>query len=192
MCRGGAAGVVWWSVTMAAPSRPSERELLEDFLDRPGNDTYSALFRVVAPQVMSYLRLRGCPPPAAEDLTQDVMLIMYREANRLRDRSLFRPWLFKIARNALVQYRRKQEREHPVEFDELPAPAGDPLAAADFSQWMKALEPKERETMMLRYVEGLEYHEIAALQEIPIGTVQWRIFQTKKKLAARFGKGVPR
>ena len=41
--------------------------------------------------------------------------------------------------------------------------------------------------MMLRYIEGLEYHEIAAVLDLPIGTVQWKIHNSKKKLAARFG-----
>jgi DNA-directed RNA polymerase specialized sigma24 family protein len=37
--------------------------------------------------------------------------------------------------------------------------------------------------MTLRFVEEWEYHEIAAAQDIPIGTVQWRVFNSKKKLA---------
>ena len=46
---------------------------------------------------------------------------------------------------------------------------------------------KERETMILRFVEEWEYHEIADAQAIPIGTVQWRVFNSKKKLAAHLG-----
>ena len=38
--------------------------------------------------------------------------------------------------------------------------------------------------MTLRFVEEWEYHEIAAAQAVPIGTVQWRVFNSKKKLAA--------
>ena len=37
--------------------------------------------------------------------------------------------------------------------------------------------------MKLRFIEQWEYHEIAAAQAIPIGTVQWRVFNAKKKLA---------
>ena len=37
--------------------------------------------------------------------------------------------------------------------------------------------------MTLRFVEEWEYHEIADAQAIPIGTVQWRVFNSKKKLA---------
>ena len=48
---------------------------------------------------------------------------------------------------------------------------------------MKFLDAQERETMTLRFVEEWEYHEIAAAKAIPIGTVQWRVFNSKKKLA---------
>ena len=45
------------------------------------------------------------------------------------------------------------------------------------------LTPREREVMTLRFIEEWEYHEIAAAHAIPIGTVQWRVFNAKKKLA---------
>ena len=41
----------------------------------------------------------------------------------------------------------------------------------------------EREALTLRFIEEWEYHEIAAAKAIPIGTVQWRVFNAKKKLA---------
>jgi len=48
---------------------------------------------------------------------------------------------------------------------------------------MAFLESSEREALTLRFVEEWEYHEIAAAKNIPIGTVQWRVFNAKKKLA---------
>ena len=48
---------------------------------------------------------------------------------------------------------------------------------------MAFLELREREALTLRFVEEWEYHEIAAAKNIPIGTVQWRVFNAKKKLA---------
>ena len=67
----------------------------------------------------------------------------------------------------------------------LPARNHSPFGpSAEFTDWMKFLDAKEGETMILRFVEGWEYHEIAAAQAIPIGTVQWRVFNSKKKLAA--------
>ena len=60
-------------------------------------------------------------------------------------------------------------------------PGGTP--AFEFHDWMAFLESREREALTLRFVEDWEYHEIAAAKKIPIGTVQWRVFNAKKKLA---------
>ena len=48
---------------------------------------------------------------------------------------------------------------------------------------MAFLDSRERDALTLRFVEEWEYHEIAAARDIPIGTVQWRVFNAKKKLA---------
>jgi DNA-directed RNA polymerase specialized sigma24 family protein len=55
----------------------------------------------------------------------------------------------------------------------------------EFHHWMTFLESNEREALTLRFVEEWEYHEIAAAKAIPIGTVQSRVFNAKKKLATR-------
>lgn len=120
---------------------------------------------------------------------QEVMLTVYRKARQLRDHKLFRAWLFKVARHAACRYFAQRTRKVPTvdvadiaEF--VPAPNREPLGpAAEFHDWMKFLDARERETMELRFVEEWEYHEIAAAQAVPIGTVQWRVFNSKKKLA---------
>ena len=60
-------------------------------------------------------------------------------------------------------------------------PSGIP--AFEFLRWMTLLDSGEREIMELRFIEQLEYHEIATARQLPIGTVQWRVFNAKKKLA---------
>jgi len=50
--------------------------------------------------------------------------------------------------------------------------AGTP--AFEFLDWIELLDKREQEALRLRFIEEWEYHEIAAAQEIPIGTVQWR------------------
>jgi RNA polymerase sigma-70 factor (ECF subfamily) len=165
-----------------------EREAVAQFLAQPDSQSYSALFRVLVSRVTGYFRARGCRPPVDEDLAQDVLLTVYLQSHQLRDRNLFRPWLFKIARNTLLQYRRKPEFEEAGDLDIHAGPASDPLAGMQMREWLAVLNPEEREAILLRYVEGLEYHEIASALEIPMGTAQWRVFQSKKKLAARFGR----
>jgi RNA polymerase sigma-70 factor (ECF subfamily) len=173
-------------------SSPSEQETVDLFLSEPTEESFCAMFRAVAPQIIRYFRARGCEPSLSEDLTQEVMLAVFRQVSMLRDRKFFRPWIFKIARNALLQHLRRESRnvqttELDVRVHDSVGPAGDLLSGSSFAQWLAYLGPNDRQALMLRYVEDLEYHEIAEVLSIPLGTVQWRIFQAKRKLAARFG-----
>jgi RNA polymerase sigma-70 factor (ECF subfamily) len=174
---------------------PNERALEEgavtdQFLDDPNEHSFAALFKVFSPQLVSFFRARTRELALAEDLAQEVMLTVYRKAEQIRDRSSFRAWLFKIAHNALCQHYGRLSREvETVNLTDMgnrlaasvQKPAGTP--AFEFRDWMAFLDPRERDVMMLRFVEQWEYHEIAAARGTPIGTVQWRIFNSKKKLA---------
>ena len=163
--------------------------VLERFLEAPGEESFADLFKILTPQLVAFFRARGCEH-MAEDLAQEVMLTVHRRAAQVRDRTLFRAWLFKIARNTLWRHYGKRGREvSTVDLaeiaDSLPAASYRPAAtpAFEFLQWMTFLDLPEREVVTLRFIDQLEYHEIAAAKAIPIGTVQWRVFNAKKKLA---------
>ena len=166
-----------------------ECEIAERFLEQTDAESFNAVFRVFSPQRVAFFRRRGHEKDIAEDLAQEVMLTVYRKAGQLRDRKLFRAWLFKVARNTEYRHFAQRTREVPTVdvadiSDFVPAPNRNPLGpATEFNDWMKFLDAQERETMTLRFIEEWEYHEIAAAQAIPIGTVQWRVFNSKKKLA---------
>jgi RNA polymerase sigma-70 factor (ECF subfamily) len=167
-----------------------EAEVAEKFLDNPSGDSFADLFSTFSPQLVAFFRARGCELGLAEDLAQDVMWTVYRKAAQVRARALFRAWLFKIARNTLCRHYGKQTREvETVNFEETTdrlaalsvKPSGIP--AFEFLHWMAFLDSGEREIMELRFIEQWEYHEIATARQLPIGTVQWRVFNAKKKLA---------
>ncbi len=166
-----------------------EAAVTERFLNAPCEESFYDLFKTFSPQLVAFFRARGCIY-MAEDLAQEVMLTVYRKAEQIRDHALFRAWMFKIARNALCRHYGKQTREvETVDLAQVPdrliaannKSAGTP--AFEFHHWMAFLDSRERETLTLRFIEEWEYHEIAAAQNIPIGTVQWRVFSAKKKLA---------
>ena len=167
-----------------------EGAVTERFLESPNEESFGDLFKIFTPQLIAFFRARGCELTLSEDLAQEVMLTVYRKAEQIRDRTLFRAWLFKIARNSLCRHYGKQSREvETVDLgnvaDRLVAGSHKPVAtpAFEFLHWMAFLDSREREAMTLRYVEQWEYHEIAAAKAIPIGTVQWRVFNAKRKLA---------
>jgi RNA polymerase sigma-70 factor, ECF subfamily len=167
-----------------------ECAMTDKFLECPNEAAFADLFNAFTPRLVAFFRARGCERALAEDLAQEVMLIVHRKASQVRDRSLFRAWMFKIARNSLCRYYSKQTRQ--VETVNLEDSADRLVAAShkstgtpafEFQRWMALLDSRESEVMKLRFIEQWEYHEIAAAQQIPIGTVQWRVFNAKKKLA---------
>ena len=178
---------------MANESIANKRDLKEHratdrFLNHPNQESFAALFHIFAPQLMAFFRARNCDLALAEDLVQEVMFTVYCKAGQVRDRTSFRAWIFKIARNALCRHYDKLTREvetvNLADVDNRLAAANKPAGtpAFEFRDWMTFLDAQERELMTLRFVEQWEYHEIAALRGTPIGTVQWRIFNSKKKL----------
>ena len=166
---------------------------METFLEAPTEESFASLFKILTPQLVAFFRTRGCE--ASEDLAQEVMLTVYRKADQVRDRALFRAWVFTIARNALSRHWGRRSREvETVDLAEVPErfvasknqSAGAP--AFEFHGWMALLDSQEREALTLRFIDEYEYHEIAAAQTIPIGTAQWRVFNAKKKLAPHLKK----
>ncbi len=159
------------------------------FLDAPGEQSFAGLFAAFTPQLVAFFRARGCTL-TAEDLAQEVMFTVFRKASQVRDRALFRAWVFRIARNTLSRHYGRQSRDRDtVDLADVPekliaVKAGNGgTPTFEFNLWMASLDAREKEVLTLRFVEEWEYHEIAAAQKIPLGTVQWRVFNAKRKLA---------
>src|ERR1700692_772797 len=95
-----------------ANDRPRrEAAATEAFLGAPNEESFIELFLMLTPQLVSFFRSRGCARDLSEDLSQEVMLTVYRKTAQLRDRARFRAWVFTIARHALYQHHRKQSPE---------------------------------------------------------------------------------
>ena len=167
----------------------------ETFLEAPNEESFTELFLTFTPQLVSFFRSHGCARDLSEDLSQEVMLTVYRKAVQLRDRGRFRAWVFTIARHELYRHRGKRALEVvAIDMQDIVDTRTKFVghSAFEFHHWMTFLESKEREALTLRFVEGWEYHEIAAAKAMPIGTVQWRVFNAQKKLATRLkGPGLP-
>src|SRR4029077_4658675 len=83
----------------------------ETFLESPNDESFTELFLTLTPQLVSFFRSCGCQLDLSEDLSQEVMLTVYRKAAQLRDRTRFRAWLFTIGRHALYRHHGKNFAE---------------------------------------------------------------------------------
>src|SRR5580698_3985519 len=121
------------------------------FLDEPADESFTSLYKLFTPRLVAFYRARNCDSGLSEDLAQQVMLTVYRKACQIRDRALFRAWLFRIAHNALCRHYGQQAREVETVYvedsvDRLASVSSEPGSPAfEFMHWMGFLNPRERD-----------------------------------------------
>ena len=132
----------------------------------------------------------------AEDVAQEALLRAYQSFARLREPSRFRGWLvriaFRIALDRLRAAKRREQRDLRWSQPEHQPPARtvEDLAASHQFQGhleraLEELPEKLRLVLLLSAMEGHTIEEIAALVQVPVGTVKSRIFIARKKLAEK-------
>ena len=130
-------------------------------------------------------------PQDAEDVVQEACLRAVRFASGHREGNP-RAWLLRIVRNTAYSFLEKRRPAELIEeFDELlyvPERAdaeAQVLRSADAHTLQVALEAlpvKFREALILRELEGLSYKEIAAVMQVPIGTVMSSLARAREQL----------
>ncbi len=134
----------------------------------------------------------------ALDLAQQAFAKAFRSLHTFDPSRSFLPWFLRIVRNlcfdALSKRKRQPEKpgsEDGLTFIDFIAASGDdPARAAARREQaeavrhaVQALPPGQREVVFLRHFEDLSYEGIAAVLDIPIGTVMSRLFNGRRKLA---------
>ena len=134
----------------------------------------------------------------AEELTQDAFLKLYQNLNSYRAESgSLQNWVMRVSRNSIIDQYRHTRRDSDVAGSdalELADPVDTLLPSPDQALYeaerrdilidaIHALPEDLREAVILRDLEEMTYHEIAALLEIPEGTVKSRINRGRTELA---------
>lgn len=137
-------------------------------------------------------------PGEAEDLAQEAFLRLYRSVGSFRRGARLRPWLHRIAVNVCLDaLRRRRESTVPLDAlleverqpraerrDEMPEQACLSYETrAEVQQGLLGLPAEYRAVLVLRYLEDLSYREISEMLDVPVSTVETRLFRAKKMLA---------
>jgi RNA polymerase sigma factor (sigma-70 family) len=141
----------------------------------------------------------------ADDVLQEATLRAYRSFEELRGAD-GKAWLLTIVRNChLTAAKRRQRRnlvplpqEHEEHAHEMVASTPDPESAAIdrderrmLQRLMAALPEEQREVLVLREIEDMDYREIAAVTSLPIGTVMSRLARARAALRSRWLQEMP-
>jgi len=130
----------------------------------------------------------------AEDVSQDAFLRAFHRLDQYRGTATFRTWLLQITQNTALNTL-AWARRRPAD------PAGDPPEAPDSDPLrqpvtelerrereqrlelkLAALRPEYRSLLVLRDLEGLSYNEIAAVLDMPLGSVKGRLHRARSEL----------
>ena len=123
------------------------------------------------------------------DLTQQTFFLWAAKGQQLRDRSKIKSWLFTTLHREFLGSRRRTTRfpHHEIESVERELPPVTPatvneLDAATVMQALMSVDEVYRAPLMLFYLEDHSYLEIAAVLEVPVGTVMSRLARGKAQL----------
>jgi len=139
----------------------------------------------------------------AWDLAQESFVKAWKSIKRFRRHSSFYTWIYRIVMNVTIDWlRKKQVKGVGAEFDDSiqlqevdPAsrtlPKADPLPhermqrseiREKIDNAIKQLSPEHRAVILMKEIEGMQYHEIAETLGCSIGTVMSRLFYARKRL----------
>lgn len=138
------------------------------------------------------LALRMCGEAAADDVTQEAFLAAWRALPEFRGTCRFSTWLYRLTTNAAIDCLRREKRHRgtdDLDGVDLPDGGDTPQETAERSETRNAvraalcqLTDEHREVLLLRYMQELDYGEIARALRISEGTVKSRINRAKTRL----------
>jgi RNA polymerase sigma-70 factor, ECF subfamily len=127
---------------------------------------------------------------AVDDLAQEVWMDVFRALPRLANPDAFLPWFYRIARNRAYQIFRRRGQiiqaldvqdfnvaEEQDQTDDFTAEDAQAVHAA-----LDGLSPEHREVLLLRFMEGMSYDDIAVVVGCQVGTVKSRLHHAKQAL----------
>jgi RNA polymerase sigma-70 factor (ECF subfamily) len=186
------------AVAIAEQKKKKERDAWSDLLaslsETRSKVDFSRLYEHFAPRVKAYIIRFGMPVAAAEELTQESMLAVWRKAHLYtRSKASASTWIFTLARNQCID---RLRREKAVEY-ELPEEEIDPdqrhygehaVLEERMSGAISKLPEAQAQVLYLSYYEGKSHSEISEQLGIPLGSVKSRLRLAFSKLKAHWGE----
>lgn len=109
----------------------------------------------------------------AQDLAQETALKAYLSYNGFVEKFKFSTWLYRIAYNSFIDYRRKKQPDtSPIETATSLAEDQHPQEYEELYRALEGLPPNEKAAMLLFYMEDMKVLDIALVMKKPVGTIK--------------------
>jgi RNA polymerase sigma-70 factor (ECF subfamily) len=177
--------------------RTDEELVVEIRRGEPG--AFDELYRRYERRLFGYIRRMVQDRDLAEDLFQEVVLIVLCDRSVDLAEGKFAAWIFTVARNRCLTHLRQSDRraeklrEWATRGPEIP-PARSPEEIAvrrdelaTLRTALEALSPAHQDALLLKEMGRLTYREIAEIQEVPEGTAKSRLHHAIKSIRRILG-----
>lgn len=138
-------------------------------------------------------------PEDARDVVQESFLSAYQSLSAFKGDSLFFTWLYRIAVNTAISFKRKQKSalrliatSHDTGVVIEPqdqAESNQPGYALEMAEEerrvhtaLQRLSPEHRNVLVLKDMEGMKYEQIAEILQVPVGTIRSRLHRARLEL----------
>jgi RNA polymerase sigma-70 factor (ECF subfamily) len=157
--------------------------LLKDLRTDRGEETMRALYRAYSGELYGFALNSLGDRGLAEEIVQDVFTRVWRHADSFDpDRASFRTWIYGIARNAIIDLKRRGSVRPALapHGDDAEAPDADDSIERALLGWqvstaLARLTPEHRQVIRLAHFQGMRLREIAEETGLPLGTVKSRV-----------------
>lgn len=166
-------------------------------VESDGNTEFEAIIAAHGPVLLRYVTRVVQDAAAAQDVVQETFIKLFRAwRNGARPTDTLRPWLYRVAHNAAVDYVRREARLHRLHereaLDRAAPDPDDPGGPAERIRMvlgcLRCLDPAEQQVLLLRLQEGLSYRDISLITGRTEGNVGCILHHAVKKIGARLKK----
>ncbi|MCC3861175.1 sigma-70 family RNA polymerase sigma factor [Pseudemcibacter aquimaris] len=176
----------------------SHEELVLMVATEKNRAAFKILFEYFAPRLKSYLLNFKISNQKAEDIAQDVMVVLWQKADKFNpEKAKISTWLFRVARNKYIDITRRQKYPTVNADDHLheiaaPEQTDQNLQHSQDSKLiedaMGKLNDDQKTVIKLSFFQELTHSQIAETTGLPLGTVKSRIRMAFKALRKELGK----
>ena len=179
-------------------SNASDEHLVTDFQQTGNTDSLETLIRRYIGKIRALIYPMVLNDADADDLTQEVFILVVRAIGGFQRKSRFSTWLYRIAMNTTNSFLRKKQRippatdsDLPTLIDQAPIPP-DRLAMLEIdhniSEALASLSPCLRAAINLTAIHGLKAVEAARIAGCSIAVLYWRVYQARRLLRMKLRK----
>lgn len=165
--------------------RERQAMLMQAVANAGDRAAFAILYDHFAPRLKAYMMRLGAPEDVAEELAQESLIVAWRRAATFdAAQASVATWLFTIARNKRIDRLRREKRPEidPADPALVPADAPAPDSGVDQAETearlrraMQGLPADQMHLLQLAFFADLSHRDIAARENLPLGTVKSRI-----------------